>query len=80
LTGEISFIIVLDVIQTKKSFFGRAKDYFKGVFSEMKKVSWPSKKDTYKYTLVVIIVCAAFAVLFWLLDEVFLFLLGLIVK
>ncbi|MBR3302524.1 MAG: preprotein translocase subunit SecE [Firmicutes bacterium] len=69
-----------ETVAKKKGIFGRAKDYFKGVFSEMKKVSWPSKKDTYKYTLVVIIVCAAFAVLFWLLDEVFLFLLGLIVK
>ena len=63
----------------KKGFFARIRDYFKGVFSEMKKVSWPTKKETYKYTLVVIIVCAAFAILFWLLDEVFLALLGLIV-
>ena len=63
----------------KKGFFARIRDYFKGVFSEMKKLSWPTKKETYKYTLVVIIVCAAFAILFWLLDEVFLALLGLIV-
>ena len=63
----------------KKGFFARVKDFFKGVGAEMKKVSWPSKKDTYKYTLVVIIVCAAFAILFWLLDTVFLALLNLIV-
>ena len=64
---------------TKKGLFTRIKDFFKGVSSEMKKVAWPTKKDTYKYTLVVIVVCAAFALLFWLLDTIFLALLGLIV-
>ena len=63
----------------KKGFFERVKDYIKGVSSEMKKVAWPSKKDTYKYTLVVIAVCAAFAILFWVLDTAFLALLGLLV-
>ena len=33
------------------------------------------QKETYKYTLVVIVVCAAFALLFWLLDTAFLALL-----
>jgi len=63
----------------KKGFFARVKDYFKGVSAEMKKVAWPSKKDTYKYTLVVIAVCAAFALLFWVLDTGFLAVLELIV-
>ena len=63
----------------KKGFFTRIKDYFKGVNSEMKKVAWPSKKDTFKYTVVVIVVCAAFVLLFWLLDTIFISLLGLIV-
>lgn len=69
-----------DTTVAKKGFFARIKDYFKGVVAEMKKVAWPSKKDLYKYTLVVIVVCAAFALLFWLLDTAFLALLGLIVK
>ena len=63
----------------KKGFFTRIKDFFKGVGSEMKKVAWPTKKETYKYTLVVIVVCAAFAILFWLLDTAFLALLNLVV-
>ena len=63
----------------KKGLFARLKDYFKGVASEMKKVAWPTKKETYKYTLVVIVVCAAFALLFWLLDTGFLALLNLVV-
>lgn len=63
----------------KKKGFARIAEYFKGVNAELKKVAWPSKKDTYKYTLVVIVVCALFALLFWVLDTVFLALLGLII-
>ncbi|MCQ2560531.1 MAG: preprotein translocase subunit SecE [Clostridia bacterium] len=59
--------------KTKKQ--GRFKEYFKGVKTELKKVIWPTKKETYRYTLVVIAVCAFFAVFFWLLDTVFLALL-----
>ena len=58
---------------------GRLKEYFHGVKTELKKVVWPTKKETYKYTLVVIAVCAAFALLFWVLDTVILALLGLVV-
>ena len=66
-----------DTTAVKKG--SRLKEYFKGVASEMKKVVWPTKKETYKYTLVVIAVCAAFALLFWILDTIFLFLLGLVI-
>lgn len=52
---------------------------FSGVKTELKKVVWPTKKETYKYTLVVLVVCAAFALLFWVLDTIFLALLGLII-
>ena len=54
------------VTKTKKS--GRFKEYFHGVKTELKKVVWPTKKETYKYTIIVLVVCAAFALLFWLLD------------
>ena len=63
----------------KKGLFARIRDYFKGVASELKKVTWPSKKDLYRYTLVVIAICAAFAILFWIMDTGILGLLGLIV-
>ena len=54
------------VAKTKKN--GRVKEYFHGVKTELKKVVWPTKKETYKYTVIVLAVCAAFAILFWLLD------------
>lgn len=66
-------------VTQKKNIFARIKDYFKGVVSELKKVSWPTKSETSRYTLVVIAVCAAFALLFWLIDTGILGLLELIV-
>lgn len=44
------------------------REYFHGVKTELKKVVWPTKKETYRYTLIVLVVCAFFAGLFWLLD------------
>lgn len=43
-------------------------EYFKGVKLEMKKVIWPTKKETTSYTAVVIVTCALFALGFWLID------------
>lgn len=43
-------------------------EYFKGVKLEMKKVIWPTKKETTSYTVVVIVTCALFALGFWLID------------
>ena len=47
---------------------GSLKDYFKGVKVEMKKVVWPTKKELGSFTAVVLVTCAAFAVVFWAVD------------
>jgi len=42
---------------------GKLNEFFANVKAELKKVTWPSKKDTYASTMVVIalvIVCAIF--------------------
>ena len=52
----------------KKKGFARIAEYFKGVSAELKKVAWPTKKETYKYTLVVLVMCALFAIFFYLVD------------
>ena len=44
------------------------KEYFRGVRTEMKKVVWPTRSEVVSYTAVVIAVCAAFALIFWLID------------
>ena len=49
---------------------GRVKNAFKNMAAELKKVSWPSKKDLVNYSLVVIGFVAALAVIVGLLDTV----------
>ena len=51
--------------QQKKN---RIAEYFKGVRTELKKVVWPTKNELSKYTVVVLAVCAFFALFFWILD------------
>ena len=63
-----------DIKAAKKN---RLFEYFKGVKIELKKVIWPTKKETVKYTEIVLVVCAFFVLLFWLLDTGFLALLEL---
>ncbi|MBZ1345029.1 MAG: preprotein translocase subunit SecE [Candidatus Nealsonbacteria bacterium] len=45
--------------------------FFKEVKLEMKKVNWPSRQETIKYTLIVIGISLAMAVLLGTLDFVF---------
>ena len=46
-------------------------EYFKGSISEMKKVVWPTKKQTTTYTLIVIGMSIGVAIFFGLLDYIF---------
>lgn len=48
---------------------GRIKEYFRGVKLEMRKVVWPTRQELSSYTVVVLCVCAAFALLFWGVDS-----------
>ena len=45
------------------------KEYFKGVRLEMRKVIWPTKKELVNFSVVVIAVCAFFALGFWAVDS-----------
>lgn len=44
------------------------KNYFIGSYAEMKKVTWPTKKETYNYTLLVIVISLAIAAFLGILD------------
>ena len=65
--------------KTKKtSFFGKVKNFFKGIAkyfkdtkSEMKKVVWPSKKDVKTNTVTVIAVVVIAVVVLIVLDLIF---------
>ena len=48
---------------------GRMKEYFRGVRLEMRKVVWPTRSELGSFTVVVLAVCAAFALLFWGVDS-----------
>jgi len=46
-------------------------NYIKASVSEMKKVTWPTKKETYNYTVLVIGISLAVAVFLGALDYIF---------
>jgi len=46
-------------------------DYFKSSYAEMRKVSWPTKKQTINYSLLVIALSIGTAIFFVILDYVF---------
>ena len=50
---------------------GKVGGFFKGVKAELKRVSWPNKKELYSYTVVVIVVCVLVAFGIWIADSVF---------
>ncbi len=52
----------------KKNFFARLWQSIKDLRSEMKKVVWPTKKQLFNNTVVVIITMAVVGAFIWLLD------------
>lgn len=60
----------------KENKFSASK-FFKSVKSEVKKVTWPTRKDVWNYTLVVLAMCAFSAITIGLMDTVFKFLFNL---
>jgi len=65
-------------VPAKQKSGSRPIKFFKNVWSELKKVSWPNKKEMSTYTIVVVISVVLVAVVLWLFDSIFSFLLGLI--
>jgi preprotein translocase subunit SecE len=57
-----------NVKTNKKPFFSRLKKYLKGTKSELKKVTWPSKKTVLNHSLVVIVVVAVVGVVLFAMD------------
>ncbi len=54
--------------------------YIKEAVIEMKKVNWPSKKQTIHYTVIVIAMSVGLALFFTLLDNLFNKIIELIIK
>ena len=47
----------------------KSTEYFKGVWSELKKVHWPDRKQLLTYTGVVFVAVAIVSVLLWIVDS-----------
>ncbi len=60
--------------------FGKLRDFFKGVISEMKRVSWTSRKELIGATGAVLILSTIMALFVWGIDTVFKTLLALLLK
>lgn len=54
----------------KVSFFGRIKQFFKDLRSEIKKIVWSTGKDTLKNTLVVLMVVLVVGIGVWVADAI----------
>lgn len=56
----------------------KIKAFFNGVKKEAAKTRWPSVKDLFKYSIIVLIMMVFFALFFYCLDIIFAFLKGLV--
>ena len=61
----------MDIANKSKGILGRAVSFLKEVRLELKKVNWPTKKETLKYTFIVIVVSAVVAAFLGGLDFIF---------
>lgn len=63
-----------------KNFISKIKNYFREVRLEMKKVNWPTRKETIRYTLIVVGICIVIAAFLGGLDALYQFLLDKIIR
>ena len=63
----------------KPNIFKRIWKWFKGIISELKKVTWPKGKDVAKSTAVVLVVVVAFFIVLFGIDYVLMGLMNLVV-
>ena len=52
-------------------WFGNLRNFLVEVRNELKRVTWPSRKEVYATTMVVIITSVFFGVYLWALDQAF---------
>ena len=64
--------------EKRVGFFQRTKRSIKMSFNEFHEVHWPTKKELFTYTGVVLVAVAAVAVMIWIVDSAIGALFGLI--
>ena len=56
--------------EAKPGFFSRIGKWFKELRSELKKVQWPTRKQTVNNTIIVILCCIVVGIFIWVFDFV----------
>jgi len=56
--------------------FAKIKTFFEEVWTEARKIDWPNRSETFRYTLIVIGISVAVAGFLGILDFVFMAILG----
>jgi len=56
----------------------RLRNFFHGVWVELKKVHWPSRQELTTYTIVVIVAVVLVSAFIWVFDSIFSVLLELV--
>ena len=61
---------------SEKNFFQKIGGFFKGLKSEIRKIAWPGAKQTFKQTMVVVVISAIMCGFIRLIDVAATFLVG----
>ena len=69
-----------DLAQSKPNIIDRIKEYLKDTRGELRKVSWPTRKQATNLTLIVLAVTAVMAAFLGALDYLFAQLIRLIIS
>jgi preprotein translocase subunit SecE len=56
----------------------KALTFIKGARTELRKVTWPTRQETFQTTLVVFVMVVIMALILWALDSLFLWLVSLL--
>jgi len=78
--GQISLLLSGCLAAFMTSQGGRARVFLVQSFREIKKISWPTRKETVVATLVVVFIVVLVSLLIWLIDSIYLLLISGILK
>jgi preprotein translocase subunit SecE len=67
-------------LKTMKNLFSRLKEYLHSSLLELKKVNWPSRKETVKNTVSVLVLSLVLALILGVMDYFFLNIVRIIIK
>ncbi|MCL1803521.1 MAG: preprotein translocase subunit SecE [Eubacteriaceae bacterium] len=69
-----------DAKAKKPGFFKRIGNYFTSSYDELKKVQWPSRKELFSHTWIVLAICAIFTIITFVFDSLFQFIFDIFTR